>query len=175
MTLLFFSLINLSNIKIGYHSISGEIIAVSLIIHWNRLRSIVHDVIIPIRKLNPKAGVILAIVKMHYSHFNVGETSSVSCIVRHIYTKSLPHPPSSLLLLLAVFSFSEEHQRRRLWGSSVRGVSQSGIMEWIAISLSRGYSQPRGWTCVSCIGRQIHYHWATREVFFLSNVKRKIG
>ena len=29
--------------------------------------------------------------------------------------------------------------------------------------LLRGYSQPRDWTCVSCIGRQILYHWATWE------------
>ena len=33
----------------------------------------------------------------------------------------------------------------------------------IAISFSRGSSWPRDWTCVSCIGRQILYHWAARE------------
>ena len=28
---------------------------------------------------------------------------------------------------------------------------------------SRGYSGPRDWNCIPCIGRQILYHWATRE------------
>ena len=36
-------------------------------------------------------------------------------------------------------------------------------LEWVAISFSRGSSWPRGWTHVSCIGRQILSHWATWE------------
>ena len=46
-------------------------------------------------------------------------------------------------------------------GSSVHGISQARILEWVAISSSRGFSQPRDQTrvsCVSCIGRQILYH-----------------
>ena len=38
--------------------------------------------------------------------------------------------------------------------------------EWIAISYSRGSSWPRDQTqvsCISCIGRQILYHWASWE------------
>ena len=52
-------------------------------------------------------------------------------------------------------------------GSSVHGISQAGILVWVAISFSRGSSQPRDWTVshVSCIGRQILYHWATQEAF----------
>ena len=46
-------------------------------------------------------------------------------------------------------------------GSSVDGILLS--MEWVAISFSRGSSQTRDWTCVSCIGRWILYHWATGE------------
>ena len=41
------------------------------------------------------------------------------------------------------------------------------ILEWVAISFSRGSSWPRDWTYIpwgSCTGRQIHYHWATWEV-----------
>jgi len=48
-------------------------------------------------------------------------------------------------------------------GSSVHGICQARILEWVANSFSRGSSQPRDWTHVSCIGRQILYHWATRE------------
>ena len=47
-----------------------------------------------------------------------------------------------------------------------RGIFQAGILVWIAISLSRGSSQPRDWThisCIFCIGRQILYHCAMWE------------
>ena len=37
--------------------------------------------------------------------------------------------------------------------SSVHGVSQARILEWVAISFSRGSCQPRDQTLVSCIGR----------------------
>ena len=49
-------------------------------------------------------------------------------------------------------------------GSSVQGISQANILEWVAISLSRGSSRPRDWTrtphlsSVSCISRPILYH-----------------
>ena len=47
-------------------------------------------------------------------------------------------------------------------GSSVHGISQARVLEWVAISSSREYSQPRDGTHVSCdsyIGRGILYHW----------------
>ena len=48
-------------------------------------------------------------------------------------------------------------------GSSVHGIIPVGILEWAAISCSRGSSWPRDWTLVSCIGRWILYHCATWE------------
>ena len=48
-------------------------------------------------------------------------------------------------------------------GSSVHGIFPR-ILEWVAISCSRGSSQPRDRTHISCTGRWIHYHWATWEV-----------
>ena len=36
-------------------------------------------------------------------------------------------------------------------GSSVHGVLQACILEWVAISPSRGSSRPRDQTCISCI------------------------
>ena len=47
--------------------------------------------------------------------------------------------------------------------SSVHGISQARILEWVAISFSRGSSWTRDQTHISCIGRWILYHWATRE------------
>ena len=51
-------------------------------------------------------------------------------------------------------------------GSSVHGIFPARILVWVAISCSRGSSQPRDQTCVSCIGRWSLYHWATREALF---------
>ena len=47
-------------------------------------------------------------------------------------------------------------------GFSVNGISQVRILDWVAISYSRGSSQTRHQTCISyifCIGRQILYCW----------------
>ena len=42
-------------------------------------------------------------------------------------------------------------------GSSVHGISQAVILEWIAISFSRGSSWPRDQTLISCIGPWVLY------------------
>ena len=42
-------------------------------------------------------------------------------------------------------------------GSSVHGILQARILEWVAISTSSGSSRPRDWTRVSYIGRQTLY------------------
>ena len=51
-------------------------------------------------------------------------------------------------------------------GSSVHGIFQARILEWVAISYSRGSSQPRDWTHGSCSSRRIFFFlttWATGE------------
>ena len=49
-------------------------------------------------------------------------------------------------------------------GASVHGILQARIpMEWVTMPFSRGSSQPKDWTYISCFGRQILYHWPTRE------------
>ena len=55
--------------------------------------------------------------------------------------------------------------------SSVYGISQVRILEWLAISYSRGSSWPRDQNCISTsyIGRQILYHW-----YYLGNGKEFI-
>ena len=44
--------------------------------------------------------------------------------------------------------------------SSVHGIFRARILEWVAISYSRGSSPPRDWTCFLCFltGRRILYH-----------------
>ena len=43
-------------------------------------------------------------------------------------------------------------------GSSVHGIFQARILEWAAMLSSRGSSQPKDQTWVSCIGRLVLYH-----------------
>ena len=48
-------------------------------------------------------------------------------------------------------------------GSSVHGISQARILEWVAISFSRVSSQLKDQTWVSCIAGRLFTNWATRE------------
>ena len=48
---------------------------------------------------------------------------------------------------------------RTVASCSVHGISQVSILEWVAISFSRGSS----WPCVSCIAGGFLTAWATRE------------
>ena len=48
-------------------------------------------------------------------------------------------------------------------GSSVHGLLQASMLEWAAVSFSRGPSQPRDGTQVSRVGRWVLYHCTTRE------------
>ena len=50
-----------------------------------------------------------------------------------------------------------------LAGSSVHGIPQARILEWVAISFSRESSRPRNQTQVSCIAGRFFTDWAPRE------------
>ena len=78
--------------------------------------------------------------------------------------------------------WSEVKSRSRIWlcdpmdcslpGSSVHGIFQARILEWVAISFSRS-SRPRDQTQVSHIAGRRFTVWATREVS-LHTFKRMI-
>ena len=55
-------------------------------------------------------------------------------------------------------------------GSSVHGILQVRIPEWVAISFSRGSSRSRDWTQVSFVAGRRFNLWATREVSFTFRV-----
>ena len=52
-------------------------------------------------------------------------------------------------------------------GSSVHGILQERILKWVVISFSRGSSQPKNQTWVSCIAGRFFTDWATREAQLL--------
>ena len=94
------------------------------------------------------------------------------------YLLSLPSRPLSFV---GVFPFHKDTVTRvvllvasscpTLWdpmdrsppGSSVSGILQARILEWVAIPFSRGSSQPRGWIHISCTVGGFFTVWATRE------------
>ena len=47
--------------------------------------------------------------------------------------------------------------------SSVHGILQARILEWVAISFSSRYSHPKDWNWVSCITGRFITLWTTRE------------
>ena len=49
-------------------------------------------------------------------------------------------------------------------GSSLHGIFQAIVLEWIAISFSRGSSQPRDWTWVSRFVDRCFPIWAMRKI-----------
>ena len=53
------------------------------------------------------------------------------------------------------------HCRRILYQLSHQGSPR--ILEWVAFPFSRGSSQPRNWTGVSCIAGRFFTNWAIRE------------
>ena len=57
-------------------------------------------------------------------------------------------------------------------GSSVHGILQARILEWVAMSSSRGSSQPRDWTWISCIAGGFFTHWVTWEALTSSYIHK---
>ena len=62
-----------------------------------------------------------------------------------------------------------DHMGCSLPGSSVHGIFQAIVLEWIAISFSRGSSQPRDRTQVSRVVDRCFTIWDTREVLDLKS------
>ena len=63
-------------------------------------------------------------------------------------------------------------------GSSIHGILQARILEWVAVSFSRGSSWPRNQTRVSCIAGRFFTAWAMREapkVIYRTAKKKKKG
>ena len=60
-------------------------------------------------------------------------------------------------------------------GSSVHGIFQARLLEWVAISFSRGSSQPRDQTQVSRIAGRGFTIWATREAAWYTVQPKKRG
>ena len=99
----------------------------------------------------------------------------------HNYVTSFPHPVKFLISESEVCSLTQscltlcDPMDCSLPGSSVHGIFQARILEWVATSFSRESSQPRDrtWvTCVSCIGRWI---WDTSTDIYSNSKCEQLG
>ena len=62
--------------------------------------------------------------------------------------------------------------------SSVRGIPQARILEWVDISFSTGSSRSRDRihvSCISCLGRQTLYYWVTWESYCFPKLLKFLG
>ena len=74
-----------------------------------------------------------------------------------------PFITSLLVLCLCELSKSPSVVSDSLWPHGLNGIHQARVLEWVAFPFSRGSSQPRDWTQVSCIVGRFFTSWTTRE------------
>ena len=96
-------------------------------------------------------------------------------VVNHRYSWKpplfLPRRVACRILVPRMHAFSVAKLCLTLWDpmdcsqprSSVHGIFPARILEWVAISFSKGSSQPRDQTLVSHIAGEFFTIWATRE------------
>ena len=71
--------------------------------------------------------------------------------VRQVASTSIPWPQERYAQLLQLCPTLCDPMDCSPPGSSVPGILQARILEWIAMPSSRGSSRPRDQTCISCI------------------------
>ena len=70
----------------------------------------------------------------------------ISTLLRKVAVESIPCCVLSHLSRVHLFC---EPMDLSLPGSSVHGILQARVLEWVAMPSSRGSSRPRDWTCIS--------------------------
>ena len=90
---------------------------------------------------------------------------SMNCLGRFIFRVSKNEICCRYLVSKLYPPLSQPHELSLL-SSSVHGIFQARILEWVAISSSRGFSQPRNWTWVSCASLELQADCFTTELYF---------
>ena len=108
--------------------------------------------------------------------FDLGFPSKVLISREHFQNIFGIPPMDSVFKLYFCRSFGSDSLRPC---SSVHGILQARVLEWVAISFSRGSSWPRDWTWVFCIAGGFFTVWATLKLllyyFFLKKFLWKWG
>ena len=113
-------------------------------------------------------GTLKSLLQHHSS-----KASILWCLAFFIVQLSHPYMTTGKTIALTEVKWSEVAQSCptlydpmdcTLLCSSVQGIFQARVLEWVAISSSRGSSWPRDWTQVSHTAGRRFTIWATREV-----------
>ena len=101
--------------------------------------------------------------------FQLRDQTQVSCTASIFFTIWFTREVHDLTLEMVwwfscwvVFN-SINHMDYSPLGSSVNGIFQTRIPEWVSISFSRGSPRPRNRTQVSCIAGRLFTNWAITE------------
>ena len=95
----------------------------------------------------------------------------IQCFVQIDCQNTIFLPLSNSCLWVSTLCYPVEYSPP---GCSVHGIFQARIVEWVAISFSRGSSQPRDWTQLSRIAGRCFNLWATREAHQVISTTRTI-
>ena len=108
----------------------------------------------------------LCIHKVNFNHFSSKNTVS---LMTHVFvlwlmpqTWTAACTKGDIFMHLRSIFNAIVKEEQEFW-THIRESWSRPIMKWVAISFSRGSSQPRDWTWVSCIASRFFTIWATRE------------
>ena len=90
-------------------------------------------------------------------------------ILSNLLNFSVPPFPNLCVLVTQLYLTLCDPMDHNPPGSSVHGISQARILEWVVISFSRRSSRPRGQTWVSCIVGRFFTIWATQSIKCANN------
>ena len=127
--------------------------------------------------LDKNAGISLSLLKSPLPKCRMSMCLSSFPFLASKTKRSSGQATTGFFLLLCVCVYSQSLNRLPLCdatdyrprGSSVHGIFQARILEWVAISYSRGSSQPRDQTHISCISLFLLLH---QKIFSVSSLFR---
>ena len=93
--------------------------------------------------------------KACHSQWSKSERENKDCLLMHIYGIEKSDMKVQVTQSCPTFCDPMDY--------TAHGIFQAIILEWVPIPFSRGSSQPRAWTQVSCIAGGFFISWATRE------------
>ena len=88
----------------------------------------------------------------------------------HVYIRVCLHISTHTCIHIYIYIYIHTHTDCSPLGSSVSGIFQARILEWIAISFPRGSFQPKDWILVSWVAGRCFTVRATREARQFSSV-----
>ena len=100
--------------------------------------------------------------------------SGLSCAVLEVLSGYLFYVHAQLLQSFLTLC---DHMDCSPPGSTVHGVLQARILEWVAVPFSRGSSWPRDWTqvsCISCIAGEFFTRWVTWEALSILYIESAV-